>query len=418
VQGRIAQARQAMARALLAEAGGSSGSPSPVEREALVLLLQIVADDAESHEPRTAARDGGWARTIAETFGAVGVEGLCALATRFPEPESFGWMRRLGDLLAAGVIAPEHAGPLRELAARHVASEDSGQIDDALRVLSMVGAPPELLDRALAVALDDDLGSWEARKLIVAWPGPATEGASAPSSPALDTRLVSEMAVALAERDWTRLQHASWMALGRKAAAARVVAQRVLEVAEDEEDAADAAIECARGLQQAGVLGDDWALAVLARPESPLFTVVARCWPRSPAVRAALETALTSAAREGIAAAEAAVGLLHSTPPFSARDRRLPAILAAALPPWRAELVHAMVMHGAPLATVAKHLEELLTSPEPNVTQPLSGIAIFLKSPRARALLRAVLPRVVDPELRAEIAEELGAQPEPYWVEG
>jgi len=408
VHGRVPEARQAMARVLLAEAPAPGAPPTATSREALVLLLQLVADDTESHEPLGPASKGeGLAMLVAERFGALAVEGLCAIAARFPEPESFGWMHRLGDLVEKGAISRDHAAPLRALAARHVASDDGGQIGDALRLLGLVGAPPEILDRVLGVALEDDSSTWEARKLLVAWPDRA-----------LDTRLVSEMAVALAERDWTRLQGAAWMALGRRAPAAHVIAQRVLEVAEQDEDALDAAIECARGLRQAGALTDAWALAALAHPESPLFSVAARAWHRSPEVRPALEAALASAAREGISAAEAAVALLHGDPPMSPRDRRLTAVLAGALAPWRAELVHAMAMRGAPLPALAPHLEKLLTSPEPEVTQPLQGIAIWLKSPRARTLLRSVLPRVVDGELRAEIEEELGAAPEPYWVEG
>ena len=83
VQGRVVEAKRGMARALLTEA------PDP---EALVLLLQVVADEAESHEPAFGQADG-WAVTLVERFGALGVDGLRALAERFPEPESFGWMQ-------------------------------------------------------------------------------------------------------------------------------------------------------------------------------------------------------------------------------------------------------------------------------------------------------------------------------------
>src|ERR1700722_18499681 len=122
MHGRVAEARRAMARALMAE--------TP-DREGLVLLLQLVGGDAGASEPLSPGRQGGWAATLVERFGGLGVEGLCALAARFPEPESFAWTRRLGDLVESGIIKPEHAAPLRELAARHVLSEDAGQIDDS-----------------------------------------------------------------------------------------------------------------------------------------------------------------------------------------------------------------------------------------------------------------------------------------------
>jgi len=397
LQGRVGDARQAMARALLAEA------PDPA---ALVLLLQLVADDTESAEPLSSTREGGWAQTIVERFGASGVHGLCAIAARFPEPEVFGWMRRLGDLVERGVIAREHTAPLRELAARHVLSEDAGQVDDSLRLLALVGAPPTLLDRVLVLALSDDLGSWEARKLIVAWPDRAT-----------DARLSSEMAMALADRDWARLENAAWMALARGASAARVVAQRVLEVVVTEEGALGAAVACARGLRQLRALDDAWAAAALGRPESPLFVVAARAWRGSVAVRVQLEAALASPARGGCSAAEAALSLLASEPPWSPRDRRLPAVLAAAPAAERAELVSVMCVRGAPFAAVAPHLEGLFTSSDPMVVEQMQGLLGWLKSPKLHALLRHVLPRVVDADLRAEIEEELGHARASYWAE-
>ena len=407
MHGRVADARRTMARALLAEVGGQAAGVDPIDaREALVLLLQLVGDDAESSEPLSPGREGGWAATLVERFGALGVEGLCALAARFPEPESFAWTRRLGDLVEAGVITRGQAGPLRELAAKHVLSEEAGQIDDSLRLLALVGAPPELLDRVMALALDDDLGSWEARKLIVSWPDRSS-----------DTRLTSDMALALAERDWPRLENAAWMALGRGAAAARVIASRVLEVVEQDDGAIGAAVACARGLRELGALDDAWARAALERPESPLFVAVARTWRGSKAVRAQLEAALASPARNGASAAEAAIALLASEPPWSPRDRRLTAVLASAPPSERAELLSVMCVRGATFGAVAPFLEPLLTSADPCVTERMQGILAWLKSPKLEPLLRRALPRVVDADLHAEIAEQLGEVPTSYWAE-
>ena len=341
MQGRVPQARHAMARALLAK------EPN---RESLVLLLQLLGDHAESGEPLPSQTEEGLAATIVRRFGAAGVEGLCAVAERFPEPESFGWTRRLGDLVERGAITPQDFGPVRALAARHVANPEAGQLDDSLRLLALVGTPEELLERVLAIALDDGPGSYAARKLAVAWPGRV-----------VDARLASDMAMALADREWSRLKNASWMALSRGAPAACVIAQRVLEVAEHDEDAIDAAVECARGLNALGRLPDAWALAALARPESTLFAVVARAWCKSSAARSALEAALSSPARSGSSAVEAAIALLDGDPPLAARDRRLPAILASVQPVSQAGLVFAMCARGAPLSLVASHLEPLLT---------------------------------------------------------
>ncbi len=398
MHGRVREARLAMGRVLLAEAP---------EREALVLLLQLVGDDSDSGEPSFGSRDEGWAAAIATRFGALGVEGLCALAARFPEPESFGWLRRLGDLVERQAIAGATAAPLRALAAEHVASEDAVRVDDAMRVLARLGSPPELLDRVLALALDDDFGASEARTLVVAWPDRA-----------VDTRLASEMALALAERDWSRLRYASWIALERGAPAARVIAQRVLEVAEQSPEAVDAAVECARALRAARWLDDDWARAALADPERPIFIVASRAWRGSAAVRPALESALASRARGGVSAVEAAIALLHGQPRMSPRDRRLVAVLAASSSALRAELVHALCIRGVPFGVVAPYLEELLVSADPNVTGALVGVAVWLRSPKARALLRSLLTRVLDFELRADIEEALGTAQAPYWAEG
>jgi hypothetical protein len=208
------------------------------------------------------------------------------------------------------------------------------------------------------------------------------------------------------------------MALERGAPAAKVIAQRVLEVAETEPEAAEAAVECARHLRAVGALDDAWALGVLAHPDRLLFVVAARAWAGAGAVRPALEAALSSSAREGSSAVEAALALLRGEPHLNPRDRRLMAILDLAAPPERAELVYAMCVYGAPHGLVARHLEELLVSADPNVTSALVGVALWLKSPRARALLRAVLPRISDIELRADIEDVLGTGPDPYWAEG
>ena len=398
IEGRVEEARRAMARVLFAEAP---------DTEALVLLLQILADDPEAREPQFSAPTEGWPVKVVERFGSKGVAGLRALAARFPEPESFGWMRRLADLVERGAIAREDTGPLRELAAKHVLADDAGQIDDALRLLTLVGAPPELLERVMALALTDDLGAWEARKLVAAWP-----------ERSIDARLVSNMALALADRDWSRLENASWMALERDVSAARVVAQRVLELVEETDEAIGAASVCTRSLRARGVLDDAWAISALGRPQSPVCVVAARVWRGAPAVHGALEALLSSTGRAGASAAEAAMSLVNAEPGLSPRDRRLQSVLAAAPPPERAELVVGMCVRGAPFASVAPYLEALFTSSDERVTSMLVGITGWMKTPKAMAMFRQVLPRVVDAELRADIEEQLGHVPEPYWAEG
>jgi len=66
-----------------------------------------------------------------------------------------------------------------------------------------------------------------------------------------------------------------------------------------------------------------------------------------------------------------------------------------------------MCIQGAPLAVVGAHLEELLVSPDPSVSGALIGISAWLRSSKARALLRSLLPRVIDADLRADIEDGL-----------
>ena len=204
-----------------------------------------------------------------------------------------------------------------------------------------------------------------------------------------------------------------------RAAGARVtIAQRVLEVVASDHEAVDAAaVACARGLRELRDLDDAWAAG--ARCAGPRRR--SSSWPRAPgggsrAVWAELEAALASPARDGSSAAQAALALLASDPPWGPRDRRLAAVLAGAPPQERAELLSAMCVRGAPFATIAPHLEVLLTSSDPFVLDQVRGLLAWLKSPKLHSLLRRALPRVVDPDLRAEIEEELGQARASYWA--
>ena len=76
-----------------------------------------------------------------------------------------------------------------------------------------------------------------------------------------------------------------------------------------------------------------------------------------------------------------------------------------------------MCVRGAAFAAVAPHLEALLTSADPCVTEQMQGVLAWLKSPKLEPLLRQILSRVVDAELRAEIEEQLGEIPASYWAE-
>ena len=246
-----------------------------------------------------------------------------------------------------------------------MSSDDAGRVDDALRVLALVGAPAELLGRVLALALEDEIGASEARGLVISWPDRA-----------VDARLASEMALALAGRDWTRLRYAAWMALERGAPAARVIAQRVLEVAEHDPDALDAAVECARRLRDAGAL-DEGVGARGARPPrvAHLRGRSARLAPRREHPARARGGAVVDGSRWGLGGAGGDLAPARGAGTEPARSPARAILDVGGRRSQRAELVHAMCMHGAPLAVVAPHLDELLVSADPNVSGALVGVA-------------------------------------------
>jgi hypothetical protein len=76
-----------------------------------------------------------------------------------------------------------------------------------------------------------------------------------------------------------------------------------------------------------------------------------------------------------------------------------------------------MCVRGAGFAAVAPHLDALLTSADPCVTEQMQGVLAWLKSPKLEPMLRQLLSRVVDADLRTEIEEQLGETPPSYWAE-
>ncbi|MGH7437263.1 MAG: hypothetical protein ACRENE_16425, partial [Polyangiaceae bacterium] len=120
--------------------------------------------------------------------------------------------------------------------------------------------------------------------------------------------------------------------------------------------------------------------------------------------------------RGGATAVEAAVALLHGDPALNPRDRRIPRLLERSTLEGKAKLVGALALHGPLPALVKPYLEGLFLSSDPRVTAEMSGVAASIKSPPTQVWLRNILPRVVDPELAADIEESLGG-PWLYWQE-
>jgi hypothetical protein len=398
LRGRSEEARKKMAKALLPEAP---------DREALVLLLLALADDRLEKEPRWKHDEPakGWAADVVCRFGSAAVKGMCALAARYPVAANLrSWLGLLGALVEACVIGEEDVAKVRAAAMDALEPGTYGAVKDPLELLAVVGAPAEGVDVLLAYAFDDDDATFAAANAL-----------ATAQDETLDARLAAHMEEALAGRDDERFERASRTAFKRRGEGALAVARNVLARVDDEEDLINMAVRCAQALSPEELQA--WAVEALAHPDRASFEVAARaCFPAKGRVRARLEEALSSSARGGASATEAAVALLRAEPKMKVRDRRLVPILGAAPLAARAGLLAVMLGFGAPLAPLERHVEELYTSSDVTVTSQLAWTPGSLGK-RGRALLLRVLPKVVDAELRAEIDDALDREPDAssYW---
>jgi hypothetical protein len=410
LRGRSREAQEAMVEVLLGEA------PDP---EALALLIFALADDGIRgyRRPGLPKDRKEWGKVLIDRFGMPAVQGLCALAARYPVGR-YGWLSAMEDLVENGVITGP-ALPLVQAAAVHRLAVGSGHGEfNALallrKTLGPCGAPPEAFERVWRTAMDmaaPDYVRSTAASVLAAWPEDAR----------LDSDVPVEMEAALSARDLPRFSRLAAIALPRKIPRALSIAERALrEHASEapEEVAVEALRVCAAGLRGADRLSEAWLLSALAQPGSAGFTVAARSSWRTatPAVRRALRRALSKTAEDSAAAAESAIALLHLQE-ISVRHPRLAALCARAPLEARSKLIADLLFLRAPLSHLWAPLAELLTSADPEVTKTLRDRVCFLHRRRCRAQALEILPRIVDEDIRASIARQLRIpiRSQTYW---
>ncbi len=397
------EARAALVDVLLREAP---------DREALVLLLFALADDAllrGGHGRRLPYDEGRWGRRLLAAFGAPALEGLCRLCERYPHPEIYGWFYVLHDLLADGTIKRRNAGPLSALAQRFLDTNVSAHA--ALDVLEKTLGKTELRDLHLKMLLEGHPSAWRAPSALI----------GEKRDPELDRRLSEAIEAKLAASDYATLDTILYVAKKRSLPIAYDAATKLFaamgekRAADDvEADELDALEEAGRILDDAGLLDDAWFDAALDAPETLRYRVAVQLpRVRTKRWRPRLERLMSSTARDGAAAVEAARTLLFARPPIARTDPRLLEVADRAHPAARATLLHDLWIRGCPTRRIAPHVARLVATATEAEIEPLYDMLDRL-SPR---VLRRLVPAIKDQEVRAFVASLVGPSDEATeWV--
>jgi hypothetical protein len=399
------EARAAMVEVLLGEA------PDP---EALALLLFAVIDSRLWElKPRPGLPEyrETFSRVLVERFGVRAVEGLLALESRYQG--RWGWLHAISTILTAGVI-PEAVYPaLRAAATRYVTSKSDKPDYDALAILAHVGPPPELTDLLWRMARDLAQASYFRNVAVRCLTRVPADDA------ALNAVVLAEIEAAFAALDVPRFARAVAVGFGRGLPAATERTERVLAelgpVRPEDPRVLAALADCVECLGTAGRLSDGFWQEALEQSGTYLCAVAARLSLRRKLQEpeaAALQVALTG--DDPTCAAEAACVLLGQGI-IGPEHAELPAIAGRAPLELRAELIFKMQYRGASLRDLWPLVEPCLVSPDPEVTEPLRYLSHHFDKSGLQENLRALLPRVVDPELRLDIEDIFAREGESYW---
>jgi hypothetical protein len=399
------EARAAMVEVLLGEA------PDP---EALALLL-FAAGDSRLWElkPRPGLPEyrETFCRVLVERFGMRAAQGLLALEARYHG--RWGWLHSVVALLTGNTL-PEAAHPaMLALAMRYLDRPDEKPEYDALAILAHLGPPPGMVERLWRMACDP------AQTLYYRHIAVRALALVPADDPDLNATVQAEMEAAFAATDLPRFARAAAVGFARGLPAAAELSERALvEVgpARPEDPRVIAALaDCVEKLSAAGRLPETFLTDALGRPGTYLCAVAARFAMRRKLPEPAMEALRAAFAGDDPAcAAEAACTLLRQGA-IGPEQAELPAIAARAPELLRAEVVYHLWGRGAPLRDHWSLLEPLLVSADPDVAERLRHLSYELEKSGLREQLRAVLPRVVDPELRLDIEDVFARAPDPYW---
>ncbi len=408
------EARQKLASVLLAEA------PDP---EALVAILIALSD----REAFTSIKLAGvpsnckeWLTALIARFGSRGIDGLCALAARNESEVSFGWFQDLADMIDKHALPENDLAKLRAVAAARVASRAFGASYAALVILTKTGFPPELHDRLWELVWGTD-ESWivpsAASKALARWADPAR----------LEADVLGALLAGLAAGDHEKALKVAEVALEGPIAPAVPLVRRVFDEltmrTHLDEALADALCFRSQEMVAAGGLEAGWLYEALAAPETSRFTVAAMLMPHELALKKAppeakprLLRALDSDARDGVAAAEAALALLKAKA-IGVRNPRLFAVFARAPHAARATLFGEFLFREVPLGRAWPAIEELFTTTDPVALATLRDDASQLPWRGHQKRLLALYPRLVDPELKETFRRYLDALKDEsaYW---
>lgn len=428
LRGSSEEAEGAMLRSLLAETPPRDveGSPAAKEeltaaqRETLVLLLFSLRDRRLSPADLP-TRERDWAREMVGRFGDAGLEGLARLALHSKHPDaSRDWLGALADMARDGLLTASQRDRLREVAGEVLRSQPWIEPTGALIALRQVGAPPEFGDRlwsVLLAPLTDHTWANRWSSHAAYWAVDVLVGMK--EAPTLDARIAEEVARALRERDYVKLEQIIAVGCRRGVPCALDVATRCIDAVDDEPESFQAAMRCGYALEEANVVTEEWLLGLLVDPASLRFTIgarLARRVPQEPGIRAAVSSVLDSPARGGVAAAEAAASLLWMEA-LGVDDARLEGVLARAPAPARASLIGSMLLKDAPLALVERHAAELVVGTDEKVALEVLEDLTSRQPAGTSELLEAALARGPLPSVREGIEEHLGkvTEAELYW---
>jgi hypothetical protein len=408
------EARQKLVSVLLTEA------PDP---EALVAIVIALSDrDVFEHLDKEGLPRGSerWIAALVGGFGSRGVDGLCALASRYANEISFGWFHSIDDAIGKSIFPREELSKLRAIALDRVSSRAFGASYAAIGILRKLGFPPEFYERLWALVWDPEERSpvhYNAGEALAAWADPAR----------LEADVVGAMREGLAARDYARVMTAAAIGLKKPMPGAVPLARAAFDEATAltslDEELADELTYRAQELVKLGALEAGWMYEALTQPETCGFTVAALLMPHNivlkkapPEAKKRLVRALDATSRGGVAAAEAACALLDARA-IGVRNPRLRAVFSRAPLAARARLLSDFLHHEVPLGQVWPALEELLTTSDESALVILREHACLLPWSSYPKRFLELYPRVVDPHLRATFRSYLDAlnEVEEYW---
>lgn len=404
------EARAAMVEVLLGEAP---------DAEALVLVLFAIGDPelwSKKHRPLLPESCEGYARAVIERFGERGALGLVALAWRYADSDNVGFFHEFADLLRIKFAIPEAVYPaLRSLALRSVDVRSPYRIYDALTVLEHASAPAASAPRLAALAWSADPTSF------LTYAASAALTAAAPGDADVDALILAELSAAFDAADFARFARALPAGVRRRLASAIDLAERLIAryALEPQDDTAltDILQTCDDELEAIDRAPAVCSSAALTSPGTHAFALACRRlsvrMKKTPLELRGLRAALRG---HPAAAAEAAYALLRWRL-IKVTDRRLPGIARCAPLDLRAALLSTMILDDVPPGISWELIAEILVSPDPRVTDAFHHHTYGLAEAGLGKELRAIEAQIVDPALRAEVAEwrSIEDQPTLYW---